>query len=314
MAFTYYYEPESPALLWVESEDKTTRVRLHCERGLTLEAFEVAGVPYIHCDSARALKGGTYAVPMLYPTPNRIRNNAFTWHGRTIDCVMHGMVRHASFAPVEINPTPQGIAVSSSVAFAKGSALYDAFPFESVFHITIEITKTSLTWRYEIENKGDIPLPYSFALHPFFLKHGTTKLQAAVTSYMEMDDEKCPTGAYLSAAPTNVSPTETVDVDTLALDHVYNVSKKTLAEQGAIADIFYPELGKKMQLTASDAFEKLVIYTPPGQGWFCVENQTSSTDCHNLYNKGFAEESNLQLVAPQQSAQEWVCFDLQAHS
>jgi aldose 1-epimerase len=40
----------------------------------------------------------------------------------------------------------------------------------------------------------------------------------------------------------------------------------------------------------------MVIYTPPGEPFFCLENQTCSTDAHNLYDKGFREESGLRFA------------------
>ena len=68
-------------------------------------------------------------------------------------------------------------------------------------------------------------------------------------------------------------------------------------------------------LYASPEFARLVVYTPANAPWFCLENQTSSTDCHNLYAAGLQNAANLQLVAPGQCHRTWVefRFSLQAH-
>jgi aldose 1-epimerase len=41
-----------------------------------------------------------------------------------------------------------------------------------------------------------------------------------------------------------------------------------------------------------------VLYTPRGERYFCLENQTCSTDAHNLFDRGFEGESGLKSVAP----------------
>jgi len=51
-------------------------------------------------------------------------------------------------------------------------------------------------------------------------------------------------------------------------------------------------------MSASDDFTHLVVYTPKDAAWFCVENQTCSTDAHNLYDQGLKSESNLIVVEP----------------
>jgi aldose 1-epimerase len=45
-------------------------------------------------------------------------------------------------------------------------------------------------------------------------------------------------------------------------------------------------------------FTHLVHYTPRGERFFCLENQTCSTDVHNLHAKGFTEAAGLKTVAP----------------
>ena len=53
----------------------------------------------------------------------------------------------------------------------------------------------------------------------------------------------------------------------------------------------------KLLLRGSADFTHLVVYTPNAD-WFCVENQTCSTDAHNLHAKGLVKESHLQIVPP----------------
>jgi galactose mutarotase-like enzyme len=51
-------------------------------------------------------------------------------------------------------------------------------------------------------------------------------------------------------------------------------------------------------LEATEDFSHLVLSTPRGERFFCFENQTCSTDAHDLFARGFAEPSGLESVAP----------------
>jgi aldose 1-epimerase len=61
------------------------------------------------------------------------------------------------------------------------------------------------------------------------------------------------------------------------------------------------DAGIRVDLPASEHFTHMVIYTPKGQPFFCMENQTCSTDAHNLHAKGLIRESHLLVVDPGQS-------------
>ena len=53
-----------------------------------------------------------------------------------------------------------------------------------------------------------------------------------------------------------------------------------------------------LTLEASELFTHSVVYTPAGQPFFCVENQSCSTDAHNLYARGLEKEAHLTVLPP----------------
>jgi aldose 1-epimerase len=53
-----------------------------------------------------------------------------------------------------------------------------------------------------------------------------------------------------------------------------------------------------VRLEATPDFSHLVLYTPRAEGYFCLENQTCSTDAHTLFDRGFRRESGLRIVKP----------------
>jgi len=67
------------------------------------------------------------------------------------------------------------------------------------------------------------------------------------------------------------------------------------------AVIYYDILGVKLTLTASAFFTHAVVYTPPSRPFFCVENQSCSTDAHNLHAQGLLKEAHLAVLKPGES-------------
>ena len=80
-------------------------------------------------------------------------------------------------------------------------------------------------------------------------------------------------------------------VGRLNLDHVYmNILP------GQLATVDYTTLGFKVVLTPTVEFTHIVIWTGHPNA-VCIENQTCSTDAHNLFAAGFTKESHLLTVA-----------------
>jgi aldose 1-epimerase len=72
--------------------------------------------------------------------------------------------------------------------------------------------------------------------------------------------------------------------------------------------IEYRDAGIKVELAASREFTHMVVYIQPQNNFFCVENQTCSTDAHNLYAQGLVEESHLLLVPPRGVGEGWIHY------
>jgi aldose 1-epimerase len=70
--------------------------------------------------------------------------------------------------------------------------------------------------------------------------------------------------------------------------------------------IYYDSISKKVTLAASDFFTHACIFTPPQYPFFCVENQSCSTDAHNLYAQGLEKEAHLVILEPEESLSAWI--------
>jgi aldose 1-epimerase len=69
-------------------------------------------------------------------------------------------------------------------------------------------------------------------------------------------------------------------------------------------------LGITVDLETTADFSHAVLYCPKGEDFFCLENQTCSTDAHNLFDRGFARESGLKTVTPGEKHQGRVSYTI----
>src|SRR5438128_10778501 len=67
----------------------------------------------------------------------------------------------------------------------------------------------------------------------------------------------------------------------------------------------------RLRITASEAFTHMVIYTLPSEAdgpFFCLENQTCSTDAINLHSRGLGEMAHLIELRPGESSDGFIQY------
>ena len=252
------------------------------------------------------LPGYRYGTPVLYPAPNRVAKGQFTFEGRTFDWgvnekdrFLHALVRSVPWEYEEPTAGSDGAAVLTYIDFTPGSELHDKFPFDHRLNLRFQLTSGGLEIEYEVVNRDSLTLPFGFALHPYFTFLGDREqvyLCVPAESHMQAVD-LMPTGELesLDASPYDLrTPTPVKD---LVLDEVYYGMRPQ-----APAWLEYRKTGIKVTLEASSEFTHMVVYAQPQNDFVCVENQTCSTDAHNLYARGLTEVSHLLFAPPNGNA------------
>ena len=258
----------------------------------------------IQFDRARYEANQTCSVMTLFPTPNRVKNNHFTFEGITYPMENHGILKHAKFKVVQQVASRNGGILRASLDITNnhddGNEYYYLFPFMCTLTLEIELHQNQIYYRYHLQNKDNKNLPYGIGIHPFFHKPKDEELliQVYASAYMEHNKEHFPTGRILPVTKS-YDLQKAKKVDDLALDDVYLVHPPDIA-----AVIHYQD--KKVLLSSSQEFEKLVVYTPKNLPYFCLENQTCSTDAINMYNKGYVKESSLINLGPNDAKQGFI--------
>jgi len=290
---------------WAGADDdrRSLEARIVPGFGCNLARFSVAGRPVIDADPALLAAHDFTGTPVLYPTPNRVRDCRFAWKGRVYplrragrDVYEHGLAHLEAWEHEPPTAGADGARFSAWLDCRPGGPMFEGFPFPHRITLSFTLTSRGIRVEYAIENRSDEELPFGFGLHPYFTKldgDDGTFVSLPAAAVMEATPELLPTGRLIDVAGTPLDLRKPAAVGTLDLDHVF-----TRVPQGRHARVEYRRTGLAVDLEATPEFSHLVLYTPRGERTFCLENQTCSTDAHNLHARGFIEAAGLKTVAP----------------
>jgi aldose 1-epimerase len=182
-------------------------------------------------------------------------------------------------------------AITCSLTFKPGMRRYELFPFEHVFRMTITVREGAVSWTYEVDNKSGRNLPFGVAFHPYVIYQNSredTYLQVPAESLME-STEQLPSGKLLSLEGHPLDARQPRSLEGFNSDDVFFGMKTDKP-----ARVEFREVQHGITFVASPEFTHLVVWTPD-QGYFGIENQTCSTDAHNLAARGMNEVAHLQI-------------------
>jgi len=287
-------------------------VRICPEAGNNAFSFQIDGRELLVPPPALSdLPGYTFGVPLLYPTPNRVRGSTFTFEGRTFSFppndgpnFLHGLVHSIPWEHSSPIVRGDSAELTTWLDVRSGHSLYERFPIHHRVRITFTLSPRGLRYDLSIENLDRARLPFGFGIHPYFAILGereSTRVCIPAAAHMRTTSDLLPTGAVEPLEHTSFDLREPVSLARLDLDDVFS----GLSEH---RPAFYDDLrfGLKMVLRASPIFTHAVLFCPKGRSFFCLENQTCSTDAHNLYARGLARESHLLVVEPSETTTGWV--------
>lgn len=275
--------------------------------GSNLYKLYYGGHKIIDSDLKMIAGRGFPGTPVLYPTPNRVRNARITFQGKTYaqvkrqkNVTLHGLVLNEPWNFEGPEADSDSATLTTWISFDENSAMFEAFPFRSRLAIRYTLSRSGLRMDYTVDNLGDSPLPFGFGLHPFFQRlSGDNDTLVSIPARYVMDStaDLLPTGRLVDVEGTIFDLRKETPVGDTDMDHVF-----TGLTHGKPATIWYRTLGIRISLEATEDFTHVVFFSPKGSPIFCLENQTCSTDAHNLHDRGFVKESCLRIVKPGESA------------
>ena len=276
-------------------------VRIAPTLGSNMFQFRVGNHDIIYHEAELLASCGFTGNFVLFPTPNRVEGSTYEWEGKRIVLkkrgkfvLLHGLVFDEPWQWAKPIVAKTYVSVKTYISIGKKSRLFNAFPFPCRLTLEYRLTAGGIRIHYTVQNLGSESLPYGFALHPYFSRlsgDDETYITIPAKSWMESpNDTLLPNGTLIdvSGKPYNVNTPR--PVGKLSLDHVY-----TDLKPGKFATIDYRSLKLKVRLETSKDFTHMVVYTGHKKA-VCIENQTCSTDAHNLWARGFKKESHLMVI------------------
>lgn len=288
-----------------------TSVRVVPDAGCNVASINVGGEEFLLQPPTLIEQRGTkFGTPVLYPTPNRVRDGHFTFEGKDYRFTpnkgpnfIHGLVHSVPWTVLEARElidrrgnTEPACELECELPFLPGTPRYELFPHPHILRLVIRVSAHQVRMTYTVDNSaGTTRIPFGFGIHTYFRYLGprsTTFLTLPASYWMEAI-ECMPTGRLVDVGTTPLDLRTARSLEGFFADDVFfgiDPSKPILIE--------HREAGATLSIRVSEDFTHAVVFSPDGKPAFCVENQTCSTDAHNLYANELTRAAHLQIVDP----------------
>lgn len=233
--------------------------------------------------STNPLDSGCFA---LVPFCNRIGNARFIWDGEGIELLrnfppephaLHGFGWQSAWSV--LTRSDDELLLQHIHTGGKG------WPWPYRAQMRMRVTPAGCMIGLILTNFSSIPMPAGLGLHPYFPRSTDTHMQFAAGGIIETGAESLPTGKVLPADSFGDWNAGTRIPDGL-IDHCYREWQGEVRITSAAGDIV---------LDANGA-PHLHLYTPPGEGYFCLEPVSHTPDALNQHGQPMT------LLAPGNSA------------
>lgn len=241
-------------------------------------AFTVGDVDVLRRASRDAIAAGIptgMAAFPLFPFCGRIAGARFRFEDRDVVLepnfppephAIHGRAWQNAWQLEECTETSASLLYDS----ASSNAIDDwPWPYRATQRFVLE--NDGLRLSLSITNDSDARMPAGLGWHPYF-RLGDARLCADVREIWRSGDD------MITAGPTTLDASNDLrsprDVSGLEFDDGFGVGD-------ARTEIAWPTSGIRASLEATSALRHLIVFTPPGQDFFCVEPVSHAPDAVN---------------------------------
>jgi aldose 1-epimerase len=248
------------------------RLELDPKRGGSLLRFDWRGEPVMRSACGPSILDA--ACFPLVPFSNRIADGRFTAGGTE--------VRIEPNLPGQNHPHPlhgfgwlsawQVLAQDSASALLEHTRIGGEWPWPYRAHQSFRLTGEGLEMVLSLTNLADAPMPAGLGFHPYFPRTDRTYIRAMHRGEWQNDADCLPRHLDLRSEPRDWW--EGKAVGARVVDTVYT------GREGPLV-IDWLERGLELTLVPSANLPFTVVYTPPGEDFFCVEPVSHMTDAVN---------------------------------
>jgi aldose 1-epimerase len=261
------------ALLWPKLGGTVAAFRLETEDG-PVDLMRAATPAAIATSDARE----TACFP-LFPFSNRVSGGVFEFRGRRV-ALSPNMLPHPN--PLHGQGWRSTWQVGNRAdSFAELFLEYDAgeWPWAYTALQRFDLVHGRLDVSLSLLNRSESVMPCGIGIHPYFPRTNDVRFTAALPTVWLGRGES--NGQYEAAVPEAWNFEGGRLLAELELDHCFS------GWNGA-ARLDWPSRGVSVEISASSNLDKLVLFTPAGQDYVCVEPASNASDAFLLDAQGVA--------------------------
>jgi len=244
------------------------------ERGGIVTRFDIGARRVLFLDVAtlrdptKNVRGG---VPVLFPSPGKLTDDAWSYAGRHGAMKQHGFARNL---PWQIASSSAGAAV---LTLAANDATLAQFPWDFVVEQTFTVRGTSLRLDQRVTNRSASAMPFGLGFHPYFFVADAAKRDTTIATRATRAFDNVTKQVIALPAIDLTQP----EVDLHLIDHGSTASE-LVTPSGTV------------QLRGSPEYTHWVVWTLAGRDFVCLEPWTCPG---NALNTG----DGLLVLAPGES-------------
>lgn len=224
----------------------------------------------------------------LVPFSGRIRNGLFIFQDQSVQLPLnflpqpHAIHGHGWKQPWSV------IEQSETKLIIEYRHQADAWPWQYVAQQIFELSERQLLATITVQNQSDSAMPAGLGFHPYLVRTPQASVSAEFDKVWLNDDEVMPLELVDATAERDLR--NNLIMDQVFLDNTYTGWSRR-------AQISWPEWEAGLIIEAEAPLNYLVVYSPPGQKYFCVEPVSNVADAFNYAGRGF-EDSGMNILQP----------------
>jgi galactose mutarotase-like enzyme len=254
------------------------RLELVPDRGGIATQWQVEGQDIFYFDRDRfanpdlSVRGG---IPILFPICGNLPNNQYSLGSQTYSLRQHGFARDLAWQVTQQDVTD---AASLTLELTSSEATLMLYPFAFKLTFTFKLRGHILELQQQFTNLAAQPMPFSTGLHPYFFVQDKSQLAFEIPSTEFRNHITGGVEAFGGSFD-------------FAQDEIDLAFQNLTAPAATVTDHY---LGRRLTVSWSTDYTKLVFWTVKGKDYYCLEPWTAP---RNALNTG----ENLLIIEPQQT-------------
>ncbi len=227
----------------------------------------------------------------LVPFSSRIRDGRFSFDGHAVALPLnflperHAIHGHGWQSPWEV------VAAEEDTATIAYTHSPDSWPWPYRAEQTFTLGDGGMSVLMTVTNHSGGPMPAGLGPHPYFVRTPDARISATTGEMWGSDAEVMPT--VLAA------PTEGMDLNAGLVPSAVAMDN-TFIGWNHRAEISWPEWQARLIMEAPSPLDFLVVFTPPGEDYFCVEPVSNMTDAFNQTAAGLGG-TGMTILGPEET-------------